>query len=80
MPENASDQRQTHLGGADTARGPKDDEELIDESAEDSFPASDPPSFTPVSGLKRKNPAKDVAIEEGRENPPGSPEAEAAKI
>lgn len=42
--------------GAPMADGPLQDERLLEATIEDSFPASDPPSQTPVTGSSQSEP------------------------
>lgn len=59
---------------------PADEEAKIDQSAEDSFPASDPPSFTPVSGEKKRAEPGEMAVEAGRVAPPESKDAREERL
>jgi hypothetical protein len=50
-PDRATDEAGSNKPGDPTVVRPEPEKDLVDESSEESFPASDPPSFTPVTAL-----------------------------
>lgn len=61
------DRRETAVGSAPEPAKPGHGKDEVEEAGEDSFPASDPPSYTPVSGTTQPN---DKVLKRRRALPP----------